>query len=174
MSSDPDASRLRIAELAREMRLMSSFDSLFSHAVAERAGMHPTDIETLDLLNVLGAMTAGQLSRMTGLSSGATTRLVDRLVRAGFVRRVADPADRRRVRIEPIGENLETIGEMYMPLAEALDRAWSTFSEADLEVILRFARQSNAIVASENARLRGHAPAPGREPGAAGHPPDSG
>ena len=142
-------------ELTREMRLMSSFDSLFSHAVAERTGMHSTDIETLDLLNVLGAMTAGQLSQMTGLSSGATTRLIDRLARAGLARRVSDPKDRRRVYIEPIGANLQAIGEMYTPLAEALGREWASFSDKELAVILRFARESNAIVASENARLRG-------------------
>ncbi len=134
---------------------MSSFDSLFSHAVAERAGMHNTDIETLDLLNVLGPMTAGQLSQMTGLTSGATTRLIDRLVKAGYVRRVSDPKDRRRVHIEPIGENLQPIGEMYVPLAEALTRTWMSFSDEELEVILRFVQQCNTVVAAENARLRG-------------------
>lgn len=155
MASREGAERERIYELARQMRLMSSFDSLFSQAVAERAGMHSTDIETVDLLNVFGPMTAGQLSQMTGLSSGATTRLIDRLVRAGLVRRVADAQDRRRVRIEPIPENLQEIGAMYMPLAEALGRVWSSFTDEELEVILRFVRESNAVVAAENARLRG-------------------
>ena len=159
MSSDSDALRERVYELAREMRLMSSFDSLFSHAVAERTGMHSTDIETMDLLNVLGSMTAGRLSQMTGLSSGATTRLIDRLVRAGLVRRVADPADRRRVHIEPIEANLQAIGEMYTPLADALGRTWASFTDEELAVILRFVRESNAVVASENARLRGREPA---------------
>lgn len=154
-SSETNHQRERIYALAREMRLMSSFDSLFSHAVAERTGMHSTDIETLDLLNVLGPMTAGQLSQMTGLSSGATTRLIDRLARAGYARRVSDPRDRRRVYIETIPENLKELGELYTPLAEALGRAWASFSDEDLAVILRFARESNAVVAAENARLRG-------------------
>lgn len=122
--------------------------------------MHSTDIETLDLLNVLGPMTAGQLSRMAGLSTGATTRLIDRLSAAGFVRRVPDPDDRRRVHIEPVNENLHAIGEMYAPLAQALGRVWAAFSDEELAVILRFARESNAIVAAENARLRGLEGAP--------------
>ena len=42
-------------------------------------------------------MTVGRIGELTGLTTGATTRLVDRLEQAGFVRRVADPADRRRV-----------------------------------------------------------------------------
>ena len=155
MASSADDVRSRVYELAREMRLMSSFDSLFSHAVAEQSGMHSTDIETLDLLNVLGPLTAGQLSELTGLSSGATTRLIDRLEQAGFARRVADETDRRRVQIEPVGKNLKQLGEMYMPLAEALGKAWAGFTEEELNVILRFVRETNRIVASENARLRG-------------------
>ena len=154
-SSNQDPERAPVYDLAREMRLMSSFDSLYSHAVAERTGMHSTDIETLDLLNVLGPMSAGQLSQMTGLSSGATTRLIDRLARAGYARRVSDSRDRRRVYIEPIGENLQQLGELYLPLAEALGRKWASFSDDELAVILRFVRESNAVVAAENARLRG-------------------
>jgi DNA-binding MarR family transcriptional regulator len=154
-SSGDEQVRNRVRELTREMRLMSSFDALFNLAVAERAGLHNTDIDTLDLLNVLGPMTAGQLSTMTGLSSGATTRLIDRLAREGMVRRVSDAEDRRRVRVEPVYEKMQAVGEMYMPLAEALAEVWSTFSNEELEVILRFVRESSAVVASENARLRG-------------------
>src|SRR5512146_1550131 len=99
-SSDQDAQRERVYEVAREMRLMSTFDALFSHAAAEHVGMHPTDIETIDLLNVLGPMSAGELSHLTGLSSGATTRLIDRVESAGLVRRRPDEHDRRRVIIE--------------------------------------------------------------------------
>jgi DNA-binding MarR family transcriptional regulator len=134
---------------------MSSFSSLFHHAVAERANMHPTDIETVDLLTVLGPMTAGQLARMTGLSSGATTRLIDRLAASGLVRRVPDPTDRRRVHIEPIAENLRPIGEMFGPMAQALGQAWASFTDEEIAVILRFVRRSNAVVAAENARLQG-------------------
>jgi hypothetical protein len=50
---------------------------------------------------------------------------------------------------------LREIGEMFGPLADALGRAWSGFTDEELAVILRFVRESNAIVASENARLRG-------------------
>jgi DNA-binding MarR family transcriptional regulator len=136
------------------MRLMSSYDALFSQAVAERVGMHSTDIETMDLLNTLGPMTAGELSEHTGLSSGATTRLIDRLERAGYVRRTADVHDRRRVIIEPIWSNLGELGALYEPLADGLAQVWASFSDADLAVILDFARRSNALVQEQNARVR--------------------
>ena len=146
-----------IHRVAREMRLMSSFSALFSHAVAERVGMPNTDIETMDLLNVLGPMTAGQLAQMTGLSTGATTRLIDRLEHAGLVRRRHDAADRRRVFIEPVYENLSEIGALFTPLAAKLGELWSTFSDADLDTVLRFTVQTRAAIAAENARLRGQA-----------------
>jgi DNA-binding MarR family transcriptional regulator len=145
-------------EVARQMRLMSSFDALFSHAVAERVGVHATDIETMDLLNTLGTMTAGELSQHTGLTSGATTRLIDRLVRKGYVRRKADESDRRRVLIEPVFENLQEIGEMYEPLALHLAEAWASLSDSELTTILEFTRRTNQIMAAENARIRGGEP----------------
>jgi DNA-binding MarR family transcriptional regulator len=154
MSTPTGGRAERIEELMREMRLMSSFDSLFSQAVAERVGMHQTDIETMDLLNTLGPMTAGELSQHTGLTSGATTRLIDRLERAGYVKRRSHEADRRCVIIEPVGENLEQIGALFQPMAEGMESIWRTFSDDELDVIIRFVRQNNTKVAEINARLR--------------------
>lgn len=144
----------KIDQLMREMRLMSSFDSLFSQAVGERVGMHQTDIETMDLLNTLGSMTAGELAERTGLTSGATTRLIDRLERVGYVRRCPDETDRRRVIIEPVEENLGPIGALFQPLAEGMAALWSEFDDDQLDVIIEFVRRSNAVTAEMNARLR--------------------
>jgi DNA-binding MarR family transcriptional regulator len=152
MESRPRAEQLE--ELTREMRLMSSFDALLSHAIASEVGMHNTDIETMDLLNIFGPMTAGELSARTGLSSGATTRLIDRLERVGFVRRTQDAADRRRVIIELVPENLDELMQLFGPLTEKLDALWGSYSDEQLSTIIDFARRSNQIVREENARLR--------------------
>lgn len=158
MSTTPEMGReALLAQLMRELRLMSSFDALFSHAVAERVGVHATDIETMDLLNTLGTMTAGELSERTGLTSGATTRLIDRLVRKGYVRRKADESDRRRVLIEPIYENLDEIEQLYGPMAEGMTGVMSAFTDSQLAVIVDFVRRSNAHVAEVNAALRAQA-----------------
>ena len=154
MSTHEESPRGRIEELMREVRLMSSFDSLFSQAVAERVGMHQTDIETMDLLNTLGPMTAGELSERTGLTSGATTRLIDRLERAGYVRRCADAADRRCVIIQPIPENLEKLGALFQPLADGMEALLLTFDDKQLDVIIDFVRRSNTLAAEVNAGVR--------------------
>ncbi len=137
---------------------MSSFDALLSHAIAKRAGVNPTDVETMDLLNTLGPMTAGELSRRTGLTTGATTRLIDRLARKGYVRRTPDESDRRRVVIEPIEENLAPLQALFDPVIERMNAAWATFSHEELASILDFVRKSNAAVAEANAELRSALP----------------
>ena len=159
MSIPTETRREKIEQVLREVRLMSSFDALFSQAVAERVGMHSTDIETMDLLNTLGPMTPGELSKRTGLSTGATTRLIDRLERVGYVRRRPDEFDRRRVIIEPVEENLGQLGELFQPLADGMTELWSTFDDDELDVIIEFARRSNALTAEVNARLRARPPA---------------
>ncbi|MFI6594748.1 MarR family winged helix-turn-helix transcriptional regulator [Nonomuraea sp. NPDC050536] len=76
---------------------------LNSLATAEAAGLNATDYYALNLLDLAGPLTSGELATRTGLTTGATTRLIDRLEKAGCVRRVLDPADRRKVIVESVG-----------------------------------------------------------------------
>jgi len=96
--------RQTVASVQAEFRRMSALSTLISHAIAERVGIHSTDMECLDVLLMSGPATAGQLAERTGLTTGAVTRLVDRLASRGLVRRREDPADRRRVIVEPVLE----------------------------------------------------------------------
>ncbi|WP_205315604.1 MarR family winged helix-turn-helix transcriptional regulator [Nonomuraea lactucae] len=84
---------------------------LNSLATAEAAGLNATDYYALNLLDLSGPLTSGELAARTGLTTGATTRLIDRLERGGHVRRAADPADRRKVIVESAGrpEGLDTV-----------------------------------------------------------------
>jgi DNA-binding MarR family transcriptional regulator len=155
MESIPSKHRRdKVEQLGRELRLMSSFYALFSQAVAARIGMHRTDIETMDLLNTLGPMTAGELSSRTGLSSGATTRLIDRLEHAGLVRRGPDATDRRRVIIEPAYESLDELAALYDPLADGIAKILSNYSAEQLDLFLEVIARCNALVAELNAELR--------------------
>ncbi len=83
--------------------------SIFGQTVAIRFGLSESDIDALELLIDTGAATAGKLSEVMGLTSGAVTRVIDRLEQAGYVRRVTDPADRRRVVVEVVPEQVATI-----------------------------------------------------------------
>jgi hypothetical protein len=70
---------------------------LFHQTAAHAVGLGPTDYQALNLLELRGPQSPGDLSATLGLTTGATTRLVDRLVAAGYAQRAADPHDRRKV-----------------------------------------------------------------------------
>src|SRR5215207_5521308 len=74
----------------------------FNGLIAERLGMTWTDLQALYVLANHGPATPGQLAKRVNLTTGSASRMIDRLERAGFVRRAADPSDRRRVLIEPV------------------------------------------------------------------------
>ncbi|MFD1933524.1 MULTISPECIES: MarR family winged helix-turn-helix transcriptional regulator [Nonomuraea] len=76
---------------------------LHSLASAESAGLNATDLYALNTLELSGPLTSGELAARAGLTTGATTRLIDRLEQSGYVRRVADPTDRRKVIVEASG-----------------------------------------------------------------------
>src|SRR6476661_1776117 len=101
--------RNNIDDVLRSLRRVNLQGSFFGQTVAIRFGLSESDIETLEALIDMGATTAGRLAELTGLTSGAVTRVIDRLEQAGFVRRVPDPADRRRVIVELIPEKMAAV-----------------------------------------------------------------
>jgi DNA-binding MarR family transcriptional regulator len=152
----PDRDHLLI-QLDREMRRVSSQSVMFSQAVAERLGINPTDLECLGIIGETGALTAGQLAELTGLTTGAITGVIDRLEKAGYVRRAQDPGDRRRVIVQPI-ENVaeQRISPLFESIGEAMTRIVSRYSNEELSFIIDFATAMNRMTLEETAKLRGN------------------
>ena len=120
MSRDvPDKAEL-IRLLLEEMRETTTVTILFHQAVADRLGMNVTDHKCAGILARTGPITAGELARRTGLTTGAITGVIDRLENAGFARRARDASDRRRVIIEPDQKRIE---RKIVPLFESMGRA---------------------------------------------------
>ncbi|MDG4821687.1 MarR family transcriptional regulator [Asanoa sp. WMMD1127] len=109
-----------------------------SQAAAARAGVNPTDMQCLQLLQ-RGPMPAGELARLAGLTTASTTALLDRLERAGYVTRTRDAGDRRRVivALDPQTTRAE-IAPLYAPLIRSWRRTLAGYSDRDLAVIVRF------------------------------------
>ena len=108
--SRPKARAALLQELEEAMRRSSAQGVLFGQTVANVAGISGSDLECLDFLNLEGRVTAGRLAEVTGLTTGAITGVVDRLEKAGLVRRERDEADRRKVFIATVPENVGQIG----------------------------------------------------------------
>ncbi|RZN24191.1 transcriptional regulator [Bradyrhizobium sp. Leo121] len=151
-------------ELEEAMRRSSAQGVLYGQAVANVAGISGSDLECLDFLNLEGRVTAGRLAEVTGLTTGAITGVVDRLERAGFVRRERDETDRRKVYIVTVPENAARIGRYYLPMQEAMHRLWSTYSEAELQLLLRFANEGYKSVLEATEKLKGLLDTPEEKP----------
>src|SRR6187399_1172598 len=94
-----------VGSVVRALRRVNFQGSIFGQSVAIRLGLSESDIDALEMLLDSGnTATAGKLAELLGMTTGAVTRVVDRLEQAGYVRRVPDPTDRRRVIIETVPE----------------------------------------------------------------------
>jgi predicted transcriptional regulator len=158
MASDGDDREALIGALDREMLIVSAQSVLLSQAVADRLGLHPTDVECLEILGRGGQMTAGQLAARAGLTTGAATRLIDRLERSGYARRIPDPGDRRRVLVAPDAERIgRDFGPLYAPLAGAMAALYARYRDEELALILDFTTGANRATREQIARVRGAA-----------------
>jgi len=111
---------------------------LNSLAHADAVGLHPTDLYALNALELSGPLTAGALAEQTGLTSGATTRLIDRLAQHGHVRRVADPADRRRILIEVVPHPAFDADDTFGPARRRLAEVFARYSAEQLKVLFDY------------------------------------
>jgi DNA-binding MarR family transcriptional regulator len=142
-------------ELENAMRKTTAQGTMFAAAVAERAGISSSDMDCMDFLNVEGRMTAGRLAEVTGLTTGAITGVVDRLEKAGLVRRERDATDRRKVFIAVVPENAARIGRFYVPMQQAMNKLWSSYTDAELQLLLRFAREGYEAALKATEELSG-------------------
>ncbi|MGH2604715.1 MAG: MarR family winged helix-turn-helix transcriptional regulator [Dehalococcoidia bacterium] len=134
---------------------MTGLSVLFSHAVAGRVGLNPTDLEALEILLRAGPMTAGRLAAITGLTTGAITGVVDRLERKGYARRDADPGDRRRVIVHASrGDATQSLLSLYAGMRDASRSLMARFEEGDLAMMLEFVRAANVAATEQIERLR--------------------
>jgi DNA-binding MarR family transcriptional regulator len=88
---------------------------------------------------------ASAIAREVRLTPAAVTALIDRLERRGFVRREADPNDRRRVLVRATDKTAKLTAEVYQPIGRAGEELLATYSTAELEIIDKFAREALAL-----------------------------
>ena len=146
------------------MRRSSAQGAMFAKTVADRAGISASDMDCMDFLNLEGRMTAGRLAELTGLTTGAITGVIDRLEKAGYVRRERDESDRRKVFIAVVPETAARIGRLYVPMQQSMQKVWSRYSEEELRLLLRFANDGYKGVLEATEALMGLLDAPTEKP----------
>lgn len=143
-----------VAELGTAMQAYQRSNAEFDDEVGRLLDVNPTDMRCLDWL-ISGRMSAGQLSRATGLSSAATTSMIDRLERKGFVRRVRETDDRRQVLVEMTGDGSARVWRLYGPLVEEGATLFERFTRAELETLLDLMEKMRVLAVKHRDALRG-------------------
>jgi DNA-binding MarR family transcriptional regulator len=145
-----------IQTIVDRFREMSTETIMFHQAVADDLGLYITDHKCMDIIYRFGAMPAGRLGEMTGLTTGAITGMIDRLEKAGYVRRTNDPKDRRKTIVEPTrNKNLEKkISMIFTPLHERLHKLLSSYSDSELTFLLDAMTTLIKQTREESKRLR--------------------
>ena len=153
--------RDKVDHVVRSLRRVNLQGSLFGQTVAIRFGLSESDVETLESLIEMGAATAGQLAGLTGLTSGATTRVIDRLEQSGYVRRVPDPDDRRRVIVEVVPAKVAAIKSTLNRVGAASAEEIGRYTEAQVALISDFLNRMEEIRRAEATSLREQPEEPG-------------
>ncbi|WP_129714815.1 MarR family winged helix-turn-helix transcriptional regulator [Pedobacter sp. SYP-B3415] len=142
----------------RKQSQQYAYTSIQMHeAIGRKAGMSGTDHKYLGFLLQRGPMTAGELSVLTGLTTGAVTGLIDRFETQGLVKRQADKTDRRKVVIVPETEKIKAlIMPLYTDFQTGTDALLASFSADELDVLYRYFSEAlllmNAKIASVNLK----------------------
>jgi len=143
MSSE-DRSQL-VNSLTREVRRFIAGAILFNQKVAESFGVNTTDMQCVHVLQLEGPLTPGALARSCGLTTGGMTVVLDRLEKAGYIKREPNPNDRRSLLIRHVPARLKKFEAPYRSKGEALGRVLERYSEGELRVILDFFGRTNAV-----------------------------
>src|SRR5215470_5680206 len=156
--STPISKKVKRRELMSKLQDLGrkiSTQTVFLHqAIAQSVGLNATDTKCLDLiLSSTEVVTAGWLSEMSGLTTGAITHILDRLENRHFIERVRDKADRRKVLIriqheslEPLIPKYDEIGKGYITLAKRYD-------DRELEVICDYMEKASEIAQQELGKI---------------------
>ena len=133
-----------VSALHRAVRLFIAGSSLYGQRVADKLGLHATDMQFLNLLDLLGPMTPGNLAQCSGLSSGGVTVVLDRLEKAGYVRRANHPQDRRSVVVSLVAAKQKRLAANYDAAHSQFEAIVAELSEEELAAVLKFFQAASA------------------------------
>ena len=142
--------------LIRAVRSSQNADDMFDETVVDFLGVSRSDGRCLDIVDRLGKVTAGRLAAESGLTTGSVTALVDRLERAGYLRRTRDTEDRRKVWIEVTGRTRELNTYLFGHLAEVLTPLFERFTLDQINAIVEYLEIGTYINRQRAALLQDH------------------
>ncbi|MEU4410855.1 MarR family transcriptional regulator [Streptosporangium sp. NPDC023963] len=157
-SAEPVARQVLLAHLQAELTQTIAAGILFQQAVADRLGLSLGDFKSLTALTGIEQATAGDIAAQTGLTTGAVTRMIDRLERDGWVRREHDRQDRRRVLVRPVPERQAEIRPLFEGMSEAWAQALAEYDDDQIAMVLGLFGRMRDVAREQAALLREQSP----------------
>jgi DNA-binding MarR family transcriptional regulator len=153
-----------ILEVINEVRRQQGVSDVLEQVACDRMGINRTDARCVDIIDRAGRITAGQLAEESGLTTGSVTALLDRMERDGYVRRVADDHDRRRVLFELTERVHELTAELYDPVKKEGHALLERYTGGELVLLRDFLAAGTAFLTEHTAKLSALGPAAGVVP----------
>lgn len=150
-----NASAELLGKLGLAVRRMGAQSVLSSAAMARHFGLHPTDLEVLDLIFLRKSASAGDLVKATGLTSGSVTALLDRLEAKSLIVRERDDADRRRTIVRLNRKATVSIEAAYESRQAVMFELWSQFELEKLETVAEFLKKSTDLLVKCTEQITG-------------------
>jgi DNA-binding MarR family transcriptional regulator len=144
-----------VAQVATEIALLQNATAAVDAAAAEVLGLNPTDLRCMGRLYMAGRSTAGELAQACGLSRGAMTVALDRLERAGYVRRLRDEVDRRRVMVDVTPRARELTEAIWEPIGSEGTTQLARMTDDELTFLLDFLRRGRELQEKHARRIAG-------------------
>lgn len=140
----------------RKLSQLYAYTSIQMHeAIGREAGLSGTDHKYLGFLIEKGQMTAGELSNLTGLTTGAVTGLIDRFEKKGLVQRQFAENDRRKVIIVPNTTMILSLLEpLYKGFRKKSEELLASFSDEEIHVIETYFSKAIQLMNETTEALR--------------------
>jgi DNA-binding MarR family transcriptional regulator len=135
-------------------RLTTEIDGLDQQA-ASYFGVNRTDLHLIDTLRSRGPLTASELARAVGLTSGGLSIALERLERSGYIRRSLHPDDRRSVLVEATDQIAPLEQQVFSGIGKRMGELLRSYSDEQLETIKRYLEQAAEATAESVAELAG-------------------
>nr|WKN40132.1 MarR family transcriptional regulator [Tunicatimonas sp. TK19036] len=139
----------------RKLNQQYAYTAIQMHeAIGRKAGLSGTDHKYLGFLLQKGQMTAGELSNLTGLTTGAVTGLIDRFEKKKFVKRQFAEDDRRKVIIVPDNKKIMAVLEpLYREYRRKSEELTASFSNEEIKIIEAYFLKAIAIMDETTNKL---------------------
>jgi len=143
-----------VPQVIRGAREFSIGTVLFHRAVGQVLGVNVTDMKCLDMMTMKGSTSPKELAEFTGLSSGATTAMIDRLENVGLIERHPHPKDRRGTILVLTNQAMRKLPTIFESLADAMETLVSGYSQKELRVLADFFARAGLLWQEEREKVQ--------------------